>query len=80
MKRSGVRLCRLQAVSYVDGVLVTVPFEGRYFPNMVVEVSLPDGTEDTFSQWVVNGQRVEGTGRRLQLRIESDLTIEVRDS
>ena len=64
----------------VDGVLVTVPFEGRYFPNMVVEVSLPDGTEDTFSQWVVNGQRVEGAGRRLQLRIESDLTIEVRDS
>ena len=55
-------------------------FEGRYFPNTVVEMSLPDGTEVTFSQWVVNGQRVEGTGRRLQLRIESDLTIEVRDS
>ena len=64
----------------IDGVHVTGRFEGRYFPNMVVEMSLPDGTEDTFSQWVVNGQRVEGTGRRLQLRIESDLTIEVRDS
>lgn len=59
---------------------VTGRFEGRYFPNMVVEMSLPDGTEDTVSQWVVNGQRVEGTGRRLQLRIESDLTIEVREA
>ena len=64
----------------IDGVHVTGRFEGRYFPNMVVEMSLPDGTEDTVSQWVVNGQRVEGTGRRLQLRIESDLTIEVRDN
>ena len=64
----------------VDGVLVTTPFEGRYFPNMLVEVSLPDGVEDALSRWVVNGRQVDSAGRRLQIRIEADLAIEVRDS
>ena len=64
----------------VDGVLVTTSFEGRYFPNMLVEVSLPDGVEDALSRWVVNGRQVDSAGRRLQIRIEADLAIEVRDS
>ena len=61
----------------IDGELVTETFNGRYFPGMVIDVSLPSSAEDGFSHWVVNGQRVDGNDPHLQIRLESDVTIEV---
>ena len=61
----------------IDGELVTETFEGRYFRDMVIDVWLPPSAEDGFSHWVVNGHRVDGNDPHLQLRLESDVTIEV---
>ena len=62
----------------VDDVLITEPFEGRYFQGKRLNVAMPDTTERPLSHWVVNGERVDGNDDRLQLQLQSDLTVEVR--
>ena len=62
----------------IDGVLVTERYEGRYFPEMLLDISLPESDPSARSHLIVNGQRVDGNGRHVQLHIEADVTIEVR--
>ena len=63
---------------FVNGFYVTQPFEGRYFPNMMLEVALPEAAGAAFSHWVVNGRTMENSERTLSIRVQTDLVIEPR--
>ena len=60
----------------VDGTYVVGTFEGRYFPNMNLELSLPASSRRRVSHWLVNGTRKAEGAPSLRLLVDSDLTIE----
>ncbi|MDP6609868.1 MAG: CotH kinase family protein [Vicinamibacterales bacterium] len=60
----------------IDGVHVEGAFAGRYFPNTMIEVALPE-TDGRPRGWFVNGERVASPDGILRLRLERDVAIEV---
>jgi hypothetical protein len=60
----------------IEGRPTRVPYSGRYFPGMVVEVSVPPSESTRFRFWRLNGRPVEGKQHRLRLRLTENVRIE----
>ena len=58
----------------VDGSGVGGTFDGRYFPDMMLDLSVP--ANQPVSHWMVNGERQENAAQTIRLRVSEDLVIE----
>jgi hypothetical protein len=58
----------------VDGSGVGGTFDGRYFPDMVLDLSVP--AKQPISHWLVNGERQMDGAQTVRLRVTEDLIVE----
>ncbi len=58
----------------VDGSGVGGTFDGRYFPDMVLDLSVP--ANQPISHWLVNGERQMDGAQTVRLRVTEDLIVE----
>jgi hypothetical protein len=60
----------------IDGTPWGVAYQGWYFDDTAVRITVTGSWRDRFAHWVVNGQLLTGAGPDLSRKISEDLRIE----